>query len=280
MPLVPQQTQCGVCGFNSPVGSHSRLTVLTTDPTYLVLRSIHNGTPIIAVGINYRLNIFGFGASSDIISAQGNSPLKGVNFGLRDQKIALAWVSRNISAFGGDAQKVTIAGQSAGGSSVHSHLLEAELSSQRPLFRKAIIQSGAVGSLGPTSLSFADKCWEDLCKHWSVDQESGIQRVELLRRIPALDLIRTASELGWGTFPIVVDNSTVRDCTHEADVTIHLGDDDINNKIKAVDRPIQVLLGVTESEVRCCGMNRRQKVMTDFIVGEPLDPTNLEFRGS
>ncbi|KAJ5981160.1 alpha/beta-hydrolase [Penicillium canescens] len=66
-------------------------------------KSVALGTPMIAVTTNYRLNLFGFAASSEIIDAQPNGQLKGCNCGLRDQRVALRWVHRNIAAFGGEA---------------------------------------------------------------------------------------------------------------------------------------------------------------------------------
>jgi len=59
-----------------------------------------------------------------------------------DQQFALTWVQRNIAAFGGDPQNVTIFGQSAGGLSVFSHLASPAAAG---LFRRAIVQSGAYG---------------------------------------------------------------------------------------------------------------------------------------
>ncbi|TEA19401.1 Carboxylesterase 5A [Colletotrichum sidae] len=66
---------------------------------------------IVVVTFNYRLNIFGFPNSPQL-------PLRQQNLGFLDQRLALQWVQTNIHAFGGDPAKVTIAGESSGGSSV------------------------------------------------------------------------------------------------------------------------------------------------------------------
>ena len=70
---------------------------------------------IVMVSINYRLGIFGF-LSLENDDAPGN-------LGLWDQRMALVWVRNNIAYFGGDPEKVTIMGQSAGSMSVNYHLL-------------------------------------------------------------------------------------------------------------------------------------------------------------
>jgi carboxylesterase type B len=62
------------------------------------------------------------------------------NFGLKDQVEALRWVQKNIETFGGDANRVTIFGESAGGMSVHFHMLS-PLS--KGLFQAAISESGS-----------------------------------------------------------------------------------------------------------------------------------------
>nr|CAD7267732.1 unnamed protein product [Timema shepardi] len=70
---------------------------------------------IVAVYINYRLNIFGF------LSLEGTD-VSG-NAGLKDQVAALRWVKNNIASFGGDPNSVTIVGESAGGASIHYQVI-------------------------------------------------------------------------------------------------------------------------------------------------------------
>lgn len=66
------------------------------------------------------------------------------NLGLKDQRLALKWIRRNIDRFGGDPENVTIFGESAGASSIHYHILSEE---SKGLFHKAILQSGCALSV-------------------------------------------------------------------------------------------------------------------------------------
>jgi para-nitrobenzyl esterase len=87
---------------------------------------------VIAVTINYRLGAFGF------LDLPGMNKADAGNFALLDQLRALGWVKRNIRAFGGNADRVTVGGQSAGGGSVCA-LLASPLA--RGLFERAILES-------------------------------------------------------------------------------------------------------------------------------------------
>jgi para-nitrobenzyl esterase len=89
------------------------------------------------VSINYRLGRFGFFAHPALSRAPHPAGLG--NYGFLDQHAALAWVARNIAAFGGDPQQVTIFGQSCGGESVHMLLTSPQA---RGLFARAMIDSG------------------------------------------------------------------------------------------------------------------------------------------
>jgi para-nitrobenzyl esterase len=79
---------------------------------------VDDNRPIVLVTINYRLNGFGFLALSSL-SWNDNRKL-GVsgNYGFLDQILALTWVNQNIAKFGGDPNRITIFGQSSGGTSV------------------------------------------------------------------------------------------------------------------------------------------------------------------
>jgi para-nitrobenzyl esterase len=91
----------------------------------------------VVVTINYRLGALGFLAHPALASRPGGAS---GNYGLMDQQAALQWVQRNIDEFGGNPHNVTIAGESAGGLSVLSHLVARD---SRGLFQRAIVQSGA-----------------------------------------------------------------------------------------------------------------------------------------
>jgi carboxylesterase type B len=92
-------------------------------------------SPLVGVTLNYRLGALGFLALPSLTG--------GGDFGFEDQQAALGWVKRNIAAFGGNPENITIGGESAGGWSVCAHLVAP---GSRGLFNKAIIQSGACDS--------------------------------------------------------------------------------------------------------------------------------------
>jgi carboxylesterase type B len=105
------------------------------DPTRIMTRSIDLGKPIVFVSINYRVNTFGFLASSLVAPED-------LDAGLLDQRLAFEFIQDNVAAFGGDPTKVTIWGQSAGAGSVEAHFV---YPSNRTLFRAGIADS----SVGP-----------------------------------------------------------------------------------------------------------------------------------
>ena len=115
---------------------------------------------VIGVTANYREGVFGFFAHPDLTAS---SEYKGSgNFGFLDQVAAIKWVKENISAFGGDPDKITIVGESAGSFSV-SLLMCSPLS--KNLIAGAMLSSGAeVLPFEPTSQADADAAGAELLK--------------------------------------------------------------------------------------------------------------------
>ncbi len=143
----------------------------------------YNGTSfakrgdIVTVSINYRLGAFGFANLSQTPDAGEDATGSGVA-GLLDQIAALEWVRDNIAAFGGDPDRVTIAGESAGAMSVGTLL---GCPAARGLFRGAIAQSGAAHHVLPpdTAQVIAQRLL----------QTRGISTLEQARALPAEELL-------------------------------------------------------------------------------------------
>ncbi|WP_287978603.1 carboxylesterase family protein [Sphingomonas sp.] len=107
---------------------------------------------IVVVTLNYRLGVFGW-LAHPALTAESPQHASG-NYGLLDQVAALSWVRRNVAAFGGDPDRITIGGESAGSMSV-SALMVSPLS--RGSIAGAIGESGAVmHRLSPVSLAQAE----------------------------------------------------------------------------------------------------------------------------
>lgn len=141
---------------------------------------------VILVMVQYRLGVFGFLATGDETSPG--------NYGMKDQVLALKWVQRNIFHFGGDPKRVTIMGQSAGGSSVQLHLMS-PLS--KGLFSKAVSMSGS--ALGfwnyyhdPLTLARRQAAAVGIKDAHEI---STLQLVDSLRKIDALELARSIDKL-------------------------------------------------------------------------------------
>lgn len=142
---------------------------------------------LIVVSANYRLGRFGFFAHPALIGAN-EGPIG--NFGYMDQTAALRWVQRNIAAFAGDSNQVTLVGESAGGDSV-MHLLTSPQA--KGLFQRAIVMSGhgRTHVLGGFKLSggtpqepSADQIGVNFAKSVGIT-DTGPQALRALRDLPA-----------------------------------------------------------------------------------------------
>lgn len=142
---------------------------------------------IIVVNIAYRTGIFGFFADEELASESEHGTTG--NYGLLDQIKALEWVHNNIAAFGGNADNVTIAGESAGSSSVNA-LCASPLT--KGFFRRAIAESSSVIQKTPPhtyrTMEAAFKMGDEIKK------EFNCASVKELRELSAKKLINTKFE--------------------------------------------------------------------------------------
>ncbi len=134
---------------------------------------------IVFVSANYRVGVFGFLAHPEL--TKESSHHASGNYGLLDQIAALQWIRKNIDAFGGDPDNVTIAGQSAGSMSVNCLIASP---AARGLFNKAIAESGSMFNTKSPALPAAEKQGMDLAA--SVHALS----METLRQVPADSLMK------------------------------------------------------------------------------------------
>jgi para-nitrobenzyl esterase len=144
---------------------------------------------IVLVTLNYRLGIFSFFATSEL-AAESPQHAAG-NYGYLDQLAVLQWVKRNIAAFGGNPDNVTIFGESAGGVAVNAHLAS-PLS--RGLFHKAIGESG--GGPGKSSVPYPTLAAMEKDDEKFAKDKLHADNLAALRAIPAADLLaRSAPKL-------------------------------------------------------------------------------------
>ncbi|QQT33645.1 carboxylesterase family protein [Sphingobacterium multivorum] len=151
---------------------------------------------LIVVTVNYRLGIFGFFAHP-ALTEESPKHASG-NYGLLDQHAALVWVKKNIAAFGGDPDEVTIGGESAGSMSVSAQMTS-PLS--KGLFKRAIGQSGSVFNLRYGTASITEQEQQGTAFATRINAEG----LDQLRKIPAAELLDKASEPGAFATRLIVD---------------------------------------------------------------------------
>jgi para-nitrobenzyl esterase len=154
---------------------------------------------IIFISINYRVGVFGFFSHPEL-SKESKNKTSG-NYALMDQIAALRWTQENITSFGGDPTKVTIAGQSAGSFSVQA-LVASPLS--KGLFRGAIAHSGA--SMGRFSAKLADAE-----KNGATFSQKISGDLNALRKLSSDSLQMLANSFPYGTFAPITDGYVLPD---------------------------------------------------------------------
>jgi len=172
--------------------------------------SLANSQDIIVVSINYRVGLFGF-PSSPVVPDK--------NPGLLDIRLGIEWVRDNIEKFGGDPQRITIFGESAGALAVDYY---AYANVKDPIVNGFISSTGNAIIGLPSPPKATGKAWFDLSRSLGCGgEEAAAKALECIQGKP-MRLVQGAAGMGMGFNPIV-DNVTL------------FSDDDYRAKAKAGD---------------------------------------------
>ncbi|KAJ6462025.1 Alpha/Beta hydrolase protein [Mycena vitilis] len=167
----------------------------------------------VVVVIQYRLGLFGFLAGQQV--KDGGA----LNAGLLDQDFALHWVAKNIHKFGGDPQKVTIWGESAGAGSVLQQVVARNGKTNPPLFRAAITSSTFLPSQYLYNNRVPQTVFNDVAAQAGCN---GTEALDCLRAVDTATLVDinvntiTAGFQGTFTFVPVIDGSFIRQSPTDA----------------------------------------------------------------
>ena len=150
------------------------------DAVNLVSHSLAIDRPVVAVNFNYRVGLGGFLASQAIAQELREDGFSGCgNFGFTDQKVAFDWVQKYIESLGGDPERVTAIGESAGAISISNQLAAAN----PPAFNRAVCMSGLSATICPWTMEQHEALFQAVCRHFNIDS-SGSNVLDQLRAIP------------------------------------------------------------------------------------------------
>jgi carboxylesterase type B len=138
--------------------------------------------------MNYRLGVWGFLQTPQLL-AEGNS-----NAGLLDQRMAFRWIKENIAAFGGDPNRITLWGESAGAQSIAYHLLSYD-GRNDDLFQSVILESGGPTGAQVQPLAYFAAHVENLTR--STNCWTSVDQLACLRDLSADELWRNRVTTLW-----------------------------------------------------------------------------------
>ncbi|KAK4201298.1 putative lipase precursor [Triangularia verruculosa] len=182
------------------------------DPANLLTLSVSLRKPVIYVALNYRITIFGF-ARLSILKDQ-----KSMNVGMRDQLVGFQWIKDNIAAFGGDPDKITSFGLSAGGT--FTSLLLTSYGGERGVpFNQAWCMSGPPGTGLNMTSDITELHTREVAKNLGCTSADDSEVLQCLREVPFEQLTEKAVEysatnhppLGLFTFIPSVDGDLIPD---------------------------------------------------------------------
>lgn len=187
----------------------------------------------------YRLNVFGFLASSKLSASSSSVEC---NFGFWDQRLALEWTWKHCALFGGNASNVTIAGFSAGAHSVFHQLAhDLWVPENKRIVKQAIMWSNSPG-VQPKSMEEAEVQFNELLGQ--LEMSPSLPREELVKRLQALQpdvLARAIRGMKYHQFRATTDDSFVR-----KDLFKDIGSGEFAARMKS--RGIKLMIGDCKDE--------------------------------
>lgn len=180
------------------------------NPNDMDMRAFLSDSPTrcIVVAPAYRLNLFGFLSSPELLQA---CPDFAVNLGFWDQRLALQWTWENISYFGGNPSNITLSGYSAGAHSVfHQLAYDLGVPHQKAIVKRALMLSNGTG-VQPKSLEESQQQFNEFLQALNVSSSlRPSEKLAKLRALPARTLIEASAKIQTHQFRAVTDRTFVR----------------------------------------------------------------------
>ena len=181
-----------------------RFSIGNTNTTFYDGQYLAADENLVVVTFNYRINIFGF----------SGAPGEPQNVGILDQRLAVEWVQTNIAGFGGDAAKITFAGQSAGAVSIDYHL---HAFKAHPIARAVILQSGTAASFPPNTPQMTSDAFLAVASLVGCGSSPSRTTTACMRQINATAIMNATTRIPFGPtralfqplWQPTVDNATI-----------------------------------------------------------------------
>lgn len=190
----------------------------------------------------YRLNVYGFLASQELLTEPRNKSGTVGNLGFWDQRLALQWIYTNISYFGGDPGNITVAGYSAGSHSVFYQLAyDLDYPPEKRIIKRVCMHANGPG-VQPKALDECQEQFEVLLHTLRISSHlPPKEKLRLLRETPPVKLRKAIKKMRLHQFRAVTDGHFVKPNLFE----------DIQNGVfakKLLASQIQILIGESAEE--------------------------------
>jgi len=196
-PKEEAKAQTNLHRYSVMVWIHGGVFTVGESDDYIPTKLVEQGD-VIVVTINYRLGALGF-LAHPALTAESPDHISG-NYGIMDQQFALRWVQRNIAAFGGDPDNVTIFGESAGGRSVFLQVASPMVAG---LFHRGIVESGAYFGLTEPALADEEAHGENFAARIGCNDQSArcLRSKSVAEILPNWDIFESSPNVDGKVLP-------------------------------------------------------------------------------